>query len=258
MLPSYRLHHWRKSFFFLKKSAMAVHDHFWMSSRGHSQVYINQRYPRPFPLNRTILTTPNVSPRASSCKVSDANEARRGGGTINQEPQCTNRLNDAGYSSSWRRGFAYSIHGTYWSVRRLLPCCELLLNFILRVQRDLHCLRSELERNMPRNLKQPSTLSIDHALRLIGSQEEGYMACVVHPAFCLLSNVFLSRWPKEFGRRFRILRKGLTVSPKGSLLLFNVAVTVVIYKHLDLTRTYIFSKLWVLLIMYLSHIDPLR
>lgn len=52
-----------------------------------------------------------------------------------------------------------------------------MLNCILRVQGDLHRLRSELESKMP---KRPSTLNIDHSRFLIGSPEEGYMVLVDH------------------------------------------------------------------------------
>lgn len=51
-----------------------------------------------------------------------------------------------------------------------------MLNLILRVQEDLLRLRSKLESKMPRNVKRPSTLNIDHSRLLIGSEDEGYMA----------------------------------------------------------------------------------
>ena len=57
-----------------------------------------------------------------------------------------------------------------------------MLNCILRVQGDLHRLRSELESKMP---KRPSTLNIDHSRFLIGSPEEGYMVLVDHWVFHL-------------------------------------------------------------------------
>ena len=69
-----------------------------------------------------------------------------------------------------------------------------MLDYNLSVQRDFHRLRSELESKMPRNLKRPTTLNIDHSRLLIGSPEEGYMARIDHQAFHLhaQSNIFLS------------------------------------------------------------------
>lgn len=64
----------------------------------------------------------------------------------------------------------------------VLVTCHLsrMLNYISRVQRDLHRLRSELESKMPRNLRRTSTLNIDYSRLLIGSPEEGYMARIDH------------------------------------------------------------------------------
>lgn len=125
---------------------------------------------------------PHVSPR--SYKAANANEAQWRS-TFNQESQWTDKHDDAGYLSHRRRGFSTSIHESYRSVSHCtcnVPPLPEILNYILRVQRDLHRLRSELESKMP---KRPSTLNIDHSRLLIGSPEEGYMVRIDHWLFPL-------------------------------------------------------------------------
>ena len=129
-------------------------------------------------LSRTS-TYPNY-PDAShrSYKLSIVNEAQ-GRGTLYQGPRCADKRDYAGHLPHRRGGFSYSIYETYWSVgcftSPLSPLHE-MLNYLLRVQMDLQHLRFKLESKMPRNLKRPSTLNIDHSRLLIGSSEEGYMA----------------------------------------------------------------------------------